>query len=67
MVAPLVGASLADLWPALQTVIAEWLLEPGDGAPDPRALLDERLRGAADDEACGTLHGVRTRPARSRT
>jgi RecB family exonuclease len=49
-------ASLAALWPALRTFLAEWLLEPGDGAR-AHALVDEQLRGAAGDGACGALRG----------
>jgi hypothetical protein len=46
------GAALSELWPALRSFLADWLLQPGPGAR-VQALLDESLATAAS--ACGTL------------
>ncbi len=46
------GAPLADLWPALRSFLADWLLQPGQG-PRVQALLDESLATAAS--SCGAL------------
>ncbi|MGH8695314.1 MAG: PD-(D/E)XK nuclease family protein [Burkholderiales bacterium] len=50
------GASLAVLWPALRDFLAQWLLQPGEGAR-VHALLDERLADVVADGACGGLTG----------
>jgi RecB family exonuclease len=50
------GASLAALWPALRDFLAQWLLQPGEGA-GIHALLDERLVDVVADGACGGLTG----------
>jgi RecB family exonuclease len=49
-------ASLEVLWPELRNFMAEWLLQPGEGAR-VHVLLDEQLRGMATNAACTTLTG----------
>ena len=51
-----VGAPLAELWPALSSFLADWLLQPGHG-PRVQVLLDESLAIAASAGGCGTLTG----------
>jgi RecB family exonuclease len=47
-------APLVELWPAVRTFFAEWLLQPGQG-PRVQALLEESLATATS--SCGTLTG----------
>jgi RecB family exonuclease len=50
------GTPLAELWPALRTFLADWLLQPGQG-PRVQGLLDESLATTAGAGGCGTLTG----------
>jgi hypothetical protein len=50
------NATIAVLWPALRSFLAQWLLQPGEG-PRVEHILDDRLGECASDAACGALTG----------
>lgn len=50
------NAALVSIWPALNSFLDAWVLQPGDG-PSAHLILEGSLDRTAHDKTCGSLAG----------